>query len=365
MEFGSQLQATDTDDVEPVDRLILVFDGQKDQFEKFIKALKKDGDLSQFEDAAIDLSSLEEKLSEWQDRFFVGSDDHVSKIREDVLSIARHMAKNDRIPPRFFPFSERENHDLDCLATHLLAENVSRVDEELPLQGEYAREDRLWKSLYYKYDLFKSHYNGCVERLLHARRHGFGDEEHEPAFENPEILPDSEPSDETKKEVKARDGKRCLCCGATKRLTIDHIAPRYTGGQHHMDNLQTLCSVCNSLKGDRDCINFRNHRTTLSCAPASLLTFPERMPVGNDAKDRDKWERYLRLCVNFFYRCSAVEQVEIGGRGEKYRHWRIALYQGNPAAWVQPHLDKLAEEIQVARASAGLQASPESIVAVE
>jgi hypothetical protein len=49
----------------------------------------------------------------------------------------------------------------------------------------------------------------------------------------------------------ARDGHRCLRCGTTDKLTIDHKRPVARGGTNSADNLQTLCGPCNSSKGAR------------------------------------------------------------------------------------------------------------------
>jgi hypothetical protein len=51
--------------------------------------------------------------------------------------------------------------------------------------------------------------------------------------------------------VYARDGHRCLLCGAGYDLTLDHIVPWSWGGTDTEDNLRTLCRPCNSSKGDR------------------------------------------------------------------------------------------------------------------
>lgn len=48
--------------------------------------------------------------------------------------------------------------------------------------------------------------------------------------------------------VFAKYGKQCLCCGSTKKITIDHVVPVYHGGENNLDNLQPLCKSCNSRK---------------------------------------------------------------------------------------------------------------------
>lgn len=52
-------------------------------------------------------------------------------------------------------------------------------------------------------------------------------------------------------EVWARDGLRCVDCGSTEDITIDHIIAVANGGTNDIDNLQTLCRSCNSKKGTR------------------------------------------------------------------------------------------------------------------
>jgi hypothetical protein len=49
--------------------------------------------------------------------------------------------------------------------------------------------------------------------------------------------------------VYERDGFRCLHCGTTERLSLDHIHPWSLGGTDTIENLQTLCQPCNSRKG--------------------------------------------------------------------------------------------------------------------
>lgn len=44
---------------------------------------------------------------------------------------------------------------------------------------------------------------------------------------------------------------RCVKCGATENLTIDHIKPLSKGGTNSKRNLQCLCGPCNWKKGSK------------------------------------------------------------------------------------------------------------------
>lgn len=54
-----------------------------------------------------------------------------------------------------------------------------------------------------------------------------------------------------KRDIFERDGNKCLSCGTTENLTIDHIVPVLKGGIRAKFNLQTLCKRCNLRKGER------------------------------------------------------------------------------------------------------------------
>lgn len=44
-------------------------------------------------------------------------------------------------------------------------------------------------------------------------------------------------------------GNKCLCCGATEHIQIDHIIPVSMGGKNAISNYQPLCKTCNLKKG--------------------------------------------------------------------------------------------------------------------
>lgn len=65
---------------------------------------------------------------------------------------------------------------------------------------------------------------------------------------------------EVKNYIYFKYGKKCLSCGATEKISLDHIVPIQKGGTDEVDNLQPLCMSCNSRKG----INIIDYRVKLS-----------------------------------------------------------------------------------------------------
>lgn len=51
--------------------------------------------------------------------------------------------------------------------------------------------------------------------------------------------------------VYARDGHRCVECGTSKRLSLDHIIHWSKGGPDTYENLRTYCLPCNWARGAR------------------------------------------------------------------------------------------------------------------
>lgn len=57
--------------------------------------------------------------------------------------------------------------------------------------------------------------------------------------------------DDVRGLVWARDGGRCVRCGAGEDLQFDHVIPVAKGGGNAHTNIQILCGDCNRLKSDR------------------------------------------------------------------------------------------------------------------
>ena len=68
----------------------------------------------------------------------------------------------------------------------------------------------------------------------------------------------------SKRNIMVRDGHKCVYCGATERLTIDHMVPSSRGGKTNFENCVTACQPCNNKK---------NNRT-----PSEAKMFPRKKP---------------------------------------------------------------------------------------
>lgn len=54
-----------------------------------------------------------------------------------------------------------------------------------------------------------------------------------------------------KKAVFERDAYRCVKCTSHVNLCVDHIYPWSLGGTEDIQNLQTLCQICNGKKSNK------------------------------------------------------------------------------------------------------------------
>ena len=54
----------------------------------------------------------------------------------------------------------------------------------------------------------------------------------------------------SRRAIFARDGGRCVYCGAAA-TSIDHVIPRSRGGGHSWENVVSACHRCNHVKADK------------------------------------------------------------------------------------------------------------------
>ena len=54
-----------------------------------------------------------------------------------------------------------------------------------------------------------------------------------------------------RRDVYKRDGYKCVYCGSSEDLSLDHVIPQSKGGTHDPSNLVACCFSCNAAKGPR------------------------------------------------------------------------------------------------------------------
>jgi hypothetical protein len=349
LEFQTLVSESEDNEVR---QLLLVFDNEKESYERFIQNLIKQN-IEHFAEIDVSFEDKLNQLEEWKQEYFKNSEEYIGgNLLRNIFHIARHVAQNDGEQPRWFDFDERENHNLDELARKFIEADLGSKAKNEQLKAEYEKIDRYWNVIYSNYNRFKEQYDACENRILNPPP-----EPPQPPRDDPKK---DEPTEETRRRVKRRDGKRCLCCGEknSRLLQVDHIKPRYYGGDHSLDNLQTLCSQCNQIKGT-ETIDFRIHKTPLTAAPFSL-GLSEFIKAENH---RDGYRVSLRRSINFFYRCAAVNsEITVNSTtGEELYRWEISLYAGNNPGWVLPHLKQTLIDIRRVRSQARF-AGPKEIV---
>lgn len=328
--------ATEGAESEVVQQLVPVFDQDMEGFKKLQKLTPQPAPNTPFGELELSQAALNQaKL--WTGQCFAEAD-RLTRLEQDVLAVLRHWGQSG-VFPTFTPFETREQYDLDALAHELSEMGMRQADERL--RAEYAEANKLWRFLYPRYELFRTQVQQSQNRYLDS----LYPEPALPAEEVPSqaVLEDEEVSTEVKKAVKKRDGGACLCCGSTSRLQVDHIQPRYLGGSHDLENLQTLCSVCNRIKSD-EVIDFRSSKPPKEFQP---IGFPLHR-IG-DVSDVENLEKLVRRVVNFHYGCAAVQGVSIGQRGPKAREWEVVLPRGLKTVRLIADLEMLLDRINEER----------------
>ena len=92
-------------------------------------------------------------------------------------------------------------------------------------------------------------------------------------------------------EIFNRDRYTCQYCHQkTRQLTLDHVIPRYRGGQHTWENVVSACVACNRRKAGR---NPREANMKLIRLPSP----PSGSPLFNIPyhylQNQNEWQKYL------------------------------------------------------------------------
>ncbi len=95
----------------------------------------------------------------------------------------------------------------------------------------------------------------------------------------------------TRLEVFKRDQYTCQYCGKeTRQITLDHVIPRYRGGEHTWENVVSACVSCNRRKAGTTPQEAGMRLVRQSSRPRDngLFYIPARYP-----QIRSEWQKYL------------------------------------------------------------------------
>ncbi len=97
----------------------------------------------------------------------------------------------------------------------------------------------------------------------------------------------------TRLEIFRRDHYMCQYCGRqVKQLTLDHVIPRYRGGQHTWENIVSACMSCNRNKAGR---TPKEAGMKLSKLPGPPQDNGPVFSFDHHRFIRKEWEKYLPL----------------------------------------------------------------------
>ena len=276
--------------------LVMVFEGEKDAYERFIESIAQAPN-QEFAEIDLNFDEKYQSIKELCIKAFyeqyitaeiVGEWPNES-VLINLFHIARHVAQNEGEKPPFFLFEERDNHDLDALAQKFVNDDLSPRALEQALQVEFERKDRYWKTIYYSYELFKEHYNACVNKLLAKESISVNKPDLPPA-ENLKMLPNSQVVEIEKKPQQSQE--------------FD-VLPETKEAQLSSD-----------------------------------------LPMPKQISSLEQWKDFVCKSINIFYGCDVVQSFKVLG-SDKYTSWKICTDRDIDSDLIKPHLEKLMQKIQI------------------
>jgi len=95
----------------------------------------------------------------------------------------------------------------------------------------------------------------------------------------------------TRFEIFNRDHYTCQYCSKqTRQLTLDHVIPRYRGGQHTWENVVSACVRCNRSKAGR---TPQEAGMKLICPPVRPRSRTSFHIPCHYQQTKNEWQKYL------------------------------------------------------------------------
>ncbi|MCL1794591.1 MAG: DEAD/DEAH box helicase family protein [Oscillospiraceae bacterium] len=337
--FGCEytVSISDNEEMASFAENVVVYDFNKNKYFKLIDFLKGQN-LTIYADEKLTDKQFEKYSDQMIINFFDEEKDNFDGLlRDNITKIVRHMAQNNLTEPKFLAFDDRSRYDMDKIATDYIDTSFSQANNIL--KNMFADSAMYWQYLYKTFDNFKNAFNKSLEKILNPpdpKDDSSNRDFHPISNGTNEITP------ELRRQVFIRDNYTCLCCGKIQsrgsKFQADHIIPVSMSGKNDISNLQTLCSVCNKIKGVNQ-INYRAKTSPLS-VPKTKINFHKSVYT-------DMPFNAISRIVNEFYHCDAMYELKKSDtkRGQFYNVWEIMLYAGNNPEWLENHSMELLKYI--------------------
>ena len=156
--------------------------------------------------------------------------------------------------PIYYAFTTHEEVDA-YFNQYINATELERVD----IDAEYLAKMNNWKDEQQKIYQAEREYKErkqIAERIkTNQRRRQLEKEVRQELIDSGELFGDKTKRPRIPKEVVdavwRKDGGRCVYCGSTENIQLDHIIPFSKGGATTVENLQLLCQKCNIEKSNK------------------------------------------------------------------------------------------------------------------
>lgn len=254
-------------------------------------------------------------------------------IISKLIQVARHLGQNN-LEPEYFTFEQKNEININNYVLKIRDENIGRDETELYLENEYySSNNPFLKIIFPTYEDFYRGYE--LEDNVYRRRKKGAVSISEASQK---IKVQRLATEEIRKLVFSRDENKCLCCGKTNNLQIDHIIS-FKEQEPENDNpelFQTLCGVCNREKSSNSS-NFR------------VLNYSDnKMSLKNvQGTNHEDTNYYFTRLINCYYKTNAVQKDTVYTINNGNSIWKAKIKRGtDPAENIMKQKTELINLIQ-------------------
>ncbi|MFV0140103.1 DEAD/DEAH box helicase family protein [Empedobacter falsenii] len=306
---------------------VVVLEQEEFIFRKYIQDYSTFHQNILWEQEELDLENAEIIINKFLNQNnFVPNKATTSKL----IQIARHLGQNNS-EPEYFTFEQKSAINLMKYVLTVRENNYGRDQTEEYLEFEYLKtENPFLKVLFPTYeDFYRAYeYEDNVYRKMRKAKATISEASQDVTIKRLA-------SEEVRNIVLSRDGHKCLCCGKTNNLQIDHIIS-FKEEEPDNDNpelYQTLCGVCNREKSSNS-FNYRiTNYDTSKMAVENVLT--------TSSNTEDPIFYFTRL-INCYYKTSAVQAKSVQAKNNGNSIWKAFIKLGiDPEETILKHKDEI------------------------